>query len=415
LRFAFLNACRTAHTAPAAEQQALRSAFTNLSEAFVRNGSLGVLAMQGDIPGDLAAAFSRVFYERVLGGCTVGEAALQARLEVSRLREDVLRRGEWSYPVLRTRVLPSLVLPQRPGAPVDDTLVKRFVARMPERRRVCEAVQRGQRAAEAANGESPHLVALVGKENVGKSHLAKWCKQVCVRNDLRATYVEFATSESVDVIAALRWIRDGRRPPAVPGPIKPSPGAELPPRAFRRFNWHLNHHLRGVSDVPPLPPDDTEIEDEGIPLAQSQAPVETIIDDTMRQFCLALEEAARPNALVLILDQIEGLEATTLGQWLPRGLFQPVASGLVKGVRIVVTSQAPGALVGKVAPTVVNIDYFAPEDFERLARSLCLQWSANTYEALRKMMPDLVTMFVRGAPWPASLLRKVDQLCGALQ
>lgn len=417
LRFAFLNACRTSEGAAAAEQETLRSAFNNLSDAFVRNGALGAVAMQGDIPGDLAAEFSRVFYEQILAGHAVDEAVLRARLRVAQSREDVLRRGEWSYPVLRTRVHPELVLPRRPAGPVDDALVKRFVPRLPERRLVCDAVQRRQSVAGAAtNGESPHFVALIGHEEAGKSHLAKWCKQVCVRNNLRATYVEFARNDSVDVIAALRWIRDGHRPPTAAGVIKSSPSADLPARAFRRFNWHLNYHLRGVSDVPPLPPEGVEIDDEGIPLAQSQAPVETIIDDTMRQFCLALEEAARPNGLVLVLDQIEGLEATTLSQWLPRGLFQPVASGLVKGVRIVVgTRQTPGDQslsafsLGRVVPTKVSIEYFKPDDFERLARSLCLQWSPEAYKAFQKVQHQLVEKYVHGGPWRAGLLKMVDE------
>jgi CHAT domain len=417
LRFAFLNACRTADGSGSDAQQALRGAFTNLSDAFVRIGALGALAMQGDIPGDLAAVFARVFYQQILAGQDVDQAALQARLEVSRKREDVIRRSEWSYPVLRTRVHPSLVLPR----PADGTLIKRFVARLPQRRLVCDTIHGRLGTLDAASAGSPHFVAIVGREDAGKSYLAKWCAQVCARNNLRAPYVEFARNESVDVIAALRWIRDGARPPSTPGPIKPSPNAVLPAQAFRRFNWHLNNHLRGVKDVPALPDDPAEIVDEGIPLAQCPAPVETIIADTMSQFCLALEEAAKPDGLVLVLDQVEGLEKTTLTQWLPRGLFQPVASGNAKGVHIIAaTRQAAGdppPTFGLTSgnPTIVNVDYFAPRDFERIARALALQWSAAAYNDIRDLLPALTRKYIGQNPWPASVLKRVDRLCKAFE
>ena len=394
LRFAFLNACRTADGSRSAEQSALRNAFATAADAFVSIGALGTLAMQGDVPGDIAAAFSRAFYEKVLRGDAVDIAAREARLHISQMREDVDRRSEWSYPVLRSRVHPALVLPRLPDLDFQNGLVNRFVARVPQRRVICDTVHKRSRVPPARLEGSPTLIAIIGERDAGKSHLAKWCTQVCARNGLRTAYIEFARGESVDVIAALRWIRDGRRPPAGANAPKAIADAPLPARAFRQFNWHLNHHLNGVSDVPDLPAGDKEIFDDGVPLAQSPAPVETIIRDTLQQFCLALEEAAKPGGLVLVLDQIEGLEATALTQWLPRDLFRPVASGDVKGVRIILVSRKSSRdhdplkelKAAGITATEVNVDYFVPDEFEPIARYLCLQWSASIYDEAQESL-----------------------------
>jgi CHAT domain len=323
LRFAFLNACRTGENAAAGSEVA---PVASMSDAFLRLGALGVLAMQGDIPGDLAETFSCKFYEKILARQPVDRAVHEARWEISRLRENVTKRAEWSYPVLRTRVHPSLVLPRRPDCDFNPAMVQRFVGRLPQRRRVRDAVRNGTVALDPADGLSKHFVVLVGQQEVGKSHLAKWCDQVWARGGLRTAYVEFREGEQVDVLGALRWIRDGRNPAGADLPLRPLPGAPLPASAFRQFNWQLNHNLKGVSDVPPLPDREKEILDEGTPLARAEGH-ETLIEDTLEQFCRALEEAAKPNGLVLILDRLEGLEATTRTQWLPDYLFRPVAAG----------------------------------------------------------------------------------------
>jgi hypothetical protein len=421
LRFAFLNACRTGESAAKGSEVV---PIASMSDAFLRLGALGVLGMQGDIPGDLAKTFSRAFYEKILAKYPVDQAVREARWQISRIRENVTKRAEWSYPVLRTRVHPSLVLPQRPDCDFRPAMVERFVARVPQRRVVREVIRRGGEALDPSEELSKNLVVIVGQQDAGKSHLAKWCDQICVRAGLRTAYLEFG-NEQVDMLGALRWIRDGRDPTGAPVPLRPIPGAPLPSGAFNQFNWQLNYNLKGVSDVPPLPADGQDIFDDGVPMAQAQAEAnlpETFIEDTLQQYCLALEEAAKPNGLVLILDRVERLEGTALTQWLPSGLFQPIAAGNIKDVHIILVARKTtyeermGSLkIGKVTPTVVDVGYFQAEEFKRVARHLCLQWSRETYEMLERMLPDFEKKFVRGQAWSGGLLKRIEGFCKETQ
>jgi hypothetical protein len=286
LRFAFLNACRTAASVAGGPSES-PVPFGSVAEAFLFMGALGVLGMQGDIPGDLAAEFSRHFYSGLIANEPVDMAVAKARWEMSQLRAGVITQKSWSFPVLQTRVWPSLVLPRAPDGPCVMQPVERFAGRLLERRRVRDAACRRQQDPTSLPLESPHLIALVGDENAGKSHLAKWCLQVCARGGVRTAYVDFEQGK-VDVLDALRQIRDGRKPPGT-GQLTSLPNWPLPAAAFRPFNWELNQRMRGATLVQPLPEGAADIPDDGLALSATPNLPETFIDDTLHRFRLCLE------------------------------------------------------------------------------------------------------------------------------
>ncbi len=415
-RFAFLNACKT--SAAGAGPRAL-APFGSIAEAFLFLGALGVLGMQGDVPGDLAARFSEQFYQRIVQGRAVDVAVQAARWDMSQQRPNFMGRKAWSYPVLRTRVLPFLVLPgQLSPAGTPRPKVQRFVDRVCERRRVRDAVYGRSHGVESEPARSPHLVVIVGEEDAGKSHLAKWCQHVCARGGVRTAYVEFDQG-TVDLLDALRWIRDGQRPSGL-GPPSPLPDWPIPANAFRKFNWELNQRLAGATLVTPLPEDQGEVPDQGTRLSEANRRSETFIEDTLRQFRHSLGEAAQPNGLLLILDRLEGLEATAVTQSLPPGLFRPVALGDVPGVRLVLVTrknvyedQLSELESFKKPPTVVDVDYFRISEFERLSRHFCLQWSAKTYDDMRAALPTLLKRRDEDH-WDGTVLRMVEITCDYL-
>jgi hypothetical protein len=209
LRLAVLNGCRTAGATPGATPApAAIAPFENIAESMLQRGTLGVVGMQGDIPGDVAAAFSRALYEALVNGKPVDVAVQMARVVASQLpkKPNYVERKDWSFPMLRTRVMPELVLPRRQGVVVGPKFAKRperFVGHLASRRLVRQTVQpklvakqaaapkspktpkspKAAKAGAAQNGAemkpSPHLVAIVGDEGVGKTHFVRWCAELC--------------------------------------------------------------------------------------------------------------------------------------------------------------------------------------------------------------------------------------------
>jgi hypothetical protein len=415
-RLAFLNACRTA-AAGNGGAASPGSPFASIAEAFLNLGALGVIGMQGDVPGDIAAEYARVFYQAAIAGDPVDLAATKARRAAARVRPDLVKRCAWSFPVLRTRVLPQLVLPQRPSVPGEATFLERFVSQVSQRRVVRDAV-RNRLALEKA-GSSPHLVAIVGEEDAGKSHLAKWCAQICARGGPRAVYVPFGDHDSLDIVDALRCIRDGQRP--VPGrPPERVPTWPLGAEPFRRFTWELNHRLRGVTMVP-APADGDVVADEGTRLKGDSRPDEGFFAGVLGQFRLALEEAARPNGLLVVLDQISKVQEAHLEPLIGQ-LLRHVAAGSVKGVRMIVVARTEefeqrlkALREGTSGATVVEVGYFQANEFERVARQLCLQWAPDRFGLLQPVLPGILAAANQKERWKAGVLRRVDDICRALE
>lgn len=416
LRFVFLNACHTSTPAPGNAAGGAAIPFASLADSFLNMGALGVLGMQEAVPGDLAKEFAERFYTEVIAGQPVDVAARAARVHMSGKRTNYAARREWAFPVLRTRVMPTLVLPKLPAAR-EPRLVQRFVARVPERRRVREHIWNR----DPADGEmagSPHVVVIAGREKLGKSHLAMWCSQMCERAGVRTLYLSFGKDGMFDLLEALRWIRDGQQPPRDGKPRRLADWP-LPARAFRRFTWELNHRLRNVTVIPPLPEEPgADVEDEGLTLRADTRPSDTFIDDTLKGFRDALAQVVEKEPLVLVLDQIDRLQETTREDWLVRGLFVPVARGEVPGLRLVLVAARGGSQdqlrdfeASSTPPTRVDIGYFEKSEYARLARNLCLQWSPLMYDYVKETLPHLPGVLQQENEWDGRVLAAIDKIC----
>ena len=309
-RFAFLNACRTADEARNGGEPL---AVSSIADAFLQLGSLGVLAMQGDIPGDLAAAFSTTFYEKLIEGDPVDVAVLFARRDISMRRGNIATQPEWSFPVLRTRAAPEVVIPRRPAIVPGRIRVERFVARVPQRRKVRESLLKCP-APRADGSASPHLVLVSGATRVGKSHLAAWCAQLCEAMGLRAECVSFSENLVIDAIDALRCIRDGQLSPAGATTAR-ARDWDLAEAAFNDFTRRLVARAHGVMDVYNLPTD-APVQDDNIRWVDFKNPD---LESTLGDFRRALATAAEPKGLILVLDQIERLETTARTRIAARG------------------------------------------------------------------------------------------------
>jgi hypothetical protein len=415
-RLAFLNACRT--SAGAAGPALVSSA----SSAFLRAGSAATIGMQGDIDGKLALAFSLAFYRGLITRPAAplditAQAAREAILQ-ARNSGDLVGDADWSLPVLTLRTLPEQVLPAPPG-PKDSTLAPRFVARVPQRRLMHEAIRCASKARGARANTSLHLAVIVGDPKSGKSHLSKWSAQACQRAGLRAVVVEFDEKEPVDWLDALRHIRDGQRRQRGSPPQARKDWA-LPAQHFRDFNWGLNQRQRGFTQFPPAE-GVAVVADDGQGLADAPDVPENFFEDTMAQFRDALSACAQEKRLVLVLDQLAGIEATALSRSLVPGLLRPIASGAVEGVRLIlVLTKAQYAECSRElqsmthVPEVVTLDLFRNEDFDRVARHLCHQWSTEAHAMMGKILPNVLGKYSSNGRWSTDALMFVDGVCKQL-
>jgi hypothetical protein len=425
LRLAVLNACRTAAAAGAVAPVVTVAPFDNIAESMLQRGTLGVIGMQGDIPGDVAAVFSKALYEALVKGVPVDLAVGQARWIASRdpNRTNYIDRRDWSFPMLRTRVMPDLVLPTRPpalGAPKFSGRPERFVGHLAPRRLVRQTVKPSLGTARKNGGRvdaSPHLVAIVGDQGVGKSHLAKWCAELCAERGLQIAYVQFG-GVTIDLLGALRWIRDGQRPPSPGSRIKPIKTAPLPQGAFRRFTQKLNARMHGVISAEGLPDPAEDVTDDNTAFTDGKSSDLSFVEDTFHDFRIALGESAKARPLVLVLDQVEVVESTAREQLIPTNLLAPIARGQVTGVcSIVVARTADYKAIqatlsdASVQASQVDVSHFKRGEYDRIARHLCQQWKPDMYENVRESLPRILKQYGEPRGWKGALLERVDRLC----
>ena len=443
LRLAVLNGCRTAGVAPgAAPAPATKVApFDNITESMLQRGTLGVVGMQGDIPGDVAAAFSRALYEGLVKGKPVDVAVQMARVVVSQLaaKFNYVERKDWSFPMLRTRVMPDLVLPRRQQQVLVRKFDKdrdRFVGHLASRRLVRQTIRpklaakpaksptpaKAKKPKPDANGAemkaSPHLVAIVGDEAVGKSHLVQWCAELFSERDMHVAKVQFDGADSIDLLDTLRWIRDGRRPKKGEA-IPEQKDAPLPAASFRRFTQKLNARLHGTMSVESLPEPAGEVVDDGTPFPASKSSDLAFVEDTCHDFRLALEESAKTKPIVLILDQLEKIEMTTRTDPLVKYLLAPIARGSVVGVCAIVVARTSDFSAIQIAlgnagvqASVVDVSYFKLGEYHRVTRHLCQQWSPGVYALVRTTVENLLAVHQLPNGWKGGeVLKSVDIFC----
>jgi CHAT domain len=417
-RLVFLNACGSA--APAAGSTA---PLATLAQAFHQAGTVATIGMQGDVRGDLASRFAEAFYEAYLGGSAVDiDLAMQsARIAMAGAGGNEEEDADWAFAVLTRCVGEGEVLPY-PPAPWAGGQADRFVARLPQRRETHEAVRCGDVPALRV---SKHLAIISGASKSGKTWLADWAMQACRRNGMDVAVVSFNGADKVDWLDALRWIRDGSRPErgGAAGRQVPAAGWPLRPEHFRSFNWMLNRRLAGRATFDAPPDGGLAVADEGRALAAAGDRPETLVEDTFTAFRDALLHATAARDLVLMLDQVEGIDEASFNGPLMDGLLRPIALGSLPRVRMLLVMQQAHWEAARLEfermasrPHVVHLPYFKRGDYERIARQLCLQMSGRLYEGIRDtgIMRSALPGFDEPREWNAEILASLRTILKAI-
>ena len=169
-RLVVLNACRTAEST----NEVIRYA-RGLSQALLDGGVAAVVAMQGDVASEPAAAFSRALYRGLAADRPLDVAVAEARATVDTTRGFEPR--DWALPVLELRADPAGVLRQQraidPGTVIRRhngfEMVRYMVDRAAPRRRFHD----GQMLPHGAGPGG--LVFVTGGRRVGKTMLTRSC------------------------------------------------------------------------------------------------------------------------------------------------------------------------------------------------------------------------------------------------
>lgn len=361
-RFAFLNACRTNDVAE-------RKRIASIAQAFLSAGTLGVIATQGDIPGDVAAIFAGKFYRELSHGSALDVATAAARVAIS--DEKGIDTRDWSLPVLTVAARVEQILPQPPADVLRE--ITQFVDRRVEQRHLHKSID----PIGPVPNES-HVLLVRGASEVGKSWFVQWCLQTCASRSRNVRYVDLAEEIRVpglkDYLEVLRHIRTGEKDKRL--------RRGLSADATHRFNAELNALLKGNSIPPPVEPPPA-VDDDGSPLPSGDDP--RIAEDMAKQIISAFQSALKREAggkpLVLAIDHISaGVVPEMFRKFIVEYLIKSIALGQLQPIRVILVltdgeddlqqlglSDLPGP------PRDVQLQRFRQAEFERLVLDYCRQ------------------------------------------
>lgn len=335
-RFVFLNACRTAD-GEAGSRTAQRS--------FMEAGSCGAIAMQADMPGDLAGVFAATFYKKLMDGLTVSEASRIARRAILDLNNEDL---SINYAIPRVEVPPGLRLLQRPTLPdkpgfefCDEFSHARFFGNCTtERRKATEWFNPLNKLNGETAPQSNPVLLISGEARSGKSHFLKWCMETWSLGEARIRYIELH-ERSMTFLDVLRQIRLGESDLIDDKyHLLHSP---LPPEPFRRYLWQLENLLtKGVSGEWKEAEENADLPVEGgaLPAIGDKR----LEPDIAARFREALEAAAENKPLLLVFDRFSsgGLRKLPPDEFkqLVQHLFKPLAANPASNVKLVFCATA---------------------------------------------------------------------------
>ncbi|MFP5246198.1 MAG: CHAT domain-containing protein, partial [Thermoanaerobaculia bacterium] len=302
VRFAFINACRTAEAAEGTY---------DLGRMFIeRLGACSAVTMLGNVLGEAAAAFSKGLYEGLVTSAPIDRIIAKARNGMGRNFGS-----DWTMPILHLACAPGDVLPKTfhqnvpPMQAVRTEFVdiRSFVDRRDERRLV--AVQLTEPAKDQP--EPKHLVVTMGSQGVGKTALARWITRHLSLRGQEVRYVDFSDEHSKSFADVLDRIRNGDKKNACGrGP--------LPPQHFVKFDAALAAYRA------------------------DNIKTEEFIEELFGHFVDGLAALTAEQPLVLVLDhfRIDGHESgvieTHFSKYLRPLLFDGIAGGRVKGLTMLV-------------------------------------------------------------------------------
>jgi hypothetical protein len=337
-RFVVLNACRTANP-DERTAKAEQASTWGIADACLGLGVAAVLAMQGDISGPGAGAFSHGLYRALSEGSPVDEALTVARRAVvNRVGEN---HRDWALPVLTAAVPPQHILSTRSPLPVPvrrtiEDRIRGFIDRSEVRREVWSALALGCEEPQEADA-----LAVVGSSKVGKSTLVSWCLDASALQGRNVAYVDLASDRHIPVLGVLGLIAEA---------LAQSPHHGKGNReAFDDWIKSLDR-LLGPKAMPPEPDGAMGRYYRVVP----PKPPENAAARIFGSFKAALVKAAGDEPLILALDHLhdESLTKPAWESYLVPELLGPIANHDLPQVRLILVladEERERRLVGPLA------------------------------------------------------------------
>ena len=348
LRLAYLNACRTALGGNLGAPMSAAS----VSEAFLRAGTLAVVAMQADVQGKMAATSAQKFYEELAANQTIDQALQVGRARLGSLGPDAF------LPALTTSVAVETALPPRPpmtparvfavqrcphmtavrGSRADDKEPEAmFLDRHPDRRRIIEGLLRSD-----SSGRSYSAALLEGPRDAGKTWFTWWLLRMCAWQRVPAFYAVPPKVQRAEDCNWLEYVRAICRGNPDLGALAPP----LPDSAVWQFYWDLDRIAKGME--PPYGSPPGPFPDPGVS-RHAMLAVNELELKVLASFHNALKATAGTSAggakVLLICDQWRnhlGVGEEDFAS-LKRGLFDPVAQDPAGPVRVIITQPEPAS------------------------------------------------------------------------
>jgi hypothetical protein len=389
-RIAVLNACRSGDLRPRSDTPQAdtpqagtpQAATWQVADAFMQLGAHAVLAMQGDIDGGAAAAFSAGLYLALIDNATIDVAVARGRQRVLERAHD---RRDFCLPTLTLSRLPERVLPrrlgiERPRLNIVDLLLppQPFIDRTDDRRALLEYLDRPA-------GERVALTSIEGDPNVGKTSLGKWAlRQLAVRGrsvvyvDLKNCHAgdEAGDDQPCSAIDVLRAIRD-----AVHDAAHLFPGTQTDGRRpFDAWTQALNHLVQG-RPVPATVPE--FVIDEGAQFGAHPAELE----DIFRRFLDVLRSLGQP-VLLLALDHVEAVDVDDFRDDVFHKLIKPIVLNPTIGIELLLAGLDVTDLLRGLRPgCAVRLTPFPPGEMPLLVRQYLRYHDDWTPERVQSFAP----------------------------
>jgi len=367
----FINACHS-------HDRAGREGVWSIADTFFQIGARAVIGMQGAIRGTSAAFLADQVYSaltRIEDSKWGWDLALTEARRLLEPRSDAAP-VDWSLPYLRLIVPPDQTLPIRRVA--SQSFLNRvrsendfgfnpvFIDREAPRRQILkEFVNDPKRVS--------HLCLIEGQEEVGKSHLIKYCLEACICWGHPVKYVSLAGNATLDFTRILEAICAGEATSLAKPPLPTAP--------FRRIRPAL---LDAAAAAAPVMGRLIPTKDEVLATRLEQ-PAQRLCELFLDALAEAVAEmlAGRPETsppLVLVLDQLTGGRLTGGGGVLDEirdillpHLIKPLAVGQIKNLILIIAvpssvmDRLPFQEVLSFKPPTIRVPEFQCTEFGPLA------------------------------------------------
>lgn len=365
-RIAVINACRSGDLQP-------QVGTWQVADAFIERGALAVLAMQGDIEGGAAAAFSAGLYSSLLQDPAIDIAVAKGRQRAFAVGDG---KRDFCLPTLTLACPPDRVLPRRlgigvPQLDVVDMLLPRqpFIDRKGDRRALLEHLGRPT--------DGVALTSIEGDSDVGKTWLVQWTLRQLACRGHHVVYVDLANrdDEKLSAIDVLRAIRD-----AVHRVFTPQAAGV---RLFDAWTHALNHLRVGKP----------------VPAGEVTAPVADLggqfnghpadLEEIFRRFLEVLTSPGMPK-LLIALDHLEGVEPEEFRNDVFPTLIEPIVLDPDVGVGLLLAGLSVTDLLRDLQPPcAVRLTAFEAGEMPILFRQYLRYHGAWSSEREERWAPIL--------------------------